>query len=288
MTLEFAGAALPLGPDDVAEIAGELQCDAAAVHALIEVEAAGSGFLPDKRPKILYEAHVFGRLTDHQWDKRFPNLSASNWDRSLYGAGGAHQYDRLGKAIALDRDAALRAASWGLPQILGTNFRAAGFAGVEGLVAAMQQGERSQLEILAAFLKSSRLERFLKAHRWFDFARGYNGPGQVNHYSLALQGAYAKWQAYPKPIPAVVSRATHPATWHGEDKLDERMTLQRGMTGPLIMELQRRLAELGYPVAQDGVFGKQTAGSIGAFQTANGLPRDRTAGPPTLKALNAA
>ena len=106
----------------------------AAIWAVCDIESAGGGFLPDTRPKILLEAHIFGGLTQHRWDATHPNVSSPSWDRSLYGAAGAHQYDRLAEAIALDRAAALESASWGMFQILGTNHAACGFPGVEDYV----------------------------------------------------------------------------------------------------------------------------------------------------------
>src|ERR1700720_679179 len=124
--MEFAGAATPLAASDVIALAVRLQCAPAAIWAVCDVESAGGGFLPDQRPKILYEAHIFGRLTDHQFDGTHPNISAPSWNRTLYGAPGAHQYDRLAEAIALDRGAALQSASWGMFQILGLNHRFVG------------------------------------------------------------------------------------------------------------------------------------------------------------------
>src|SRR5579872_1403571 len=128
--MDFTGAATPLGPDDIAAAAARMQCEPAVIWAVCDIESGGGGFLPDKRPKILFEAQIFGRLTGHQWDVIHPNISSSTWDRSLYGAAGAHQYDRLGEALALDPDAALQSASWGMFQILGFNFAECGFASV--------------------------------------------------------------------------------------------------------------------------------------------------------------
>ena len=61
--MEFTGTATPLGPRDVAAVAAQLQCEPAAIWAVCDIESAGGGILSDKRPKILFEAHVFGRLT---------------------------------------------------------------------------------------------------------------------------------------------------------------------------------------------------------------------------------
>ena len=80
--MDFTGAATPLGPDDIAAAAAGMQCEPAAIQAVCEIESAGGGFLPDKRPKILFEAQVFGRLTQHRWDPTHPNISSASWDRT--------------------------------------------------------------------------------------------------------------------------------------------------------------------------------------------------------------
>jgi hypothetical protein len=93
-TMEFTGAATPLGPQDIAAAAAQLHCEPTAIRAVCDIESAGGGFLPDTRPKILFEAHLFGNLTEHRWDATHPNISSPSWNRMLYGADGAHQYDR--------------------------------------------------------------------------------------------------------------------------------------------------------------------------------------------------
>jgi hypothetical protein len=191
--MDFAGAATPLGPDDVAATAAKLQCEPAAIWAVCDIESAGGGFLPDKRPKILFEAHIFGGLTQHRFDASHPNVSSQIWDRALYGAAGVHQYDRLAEAIELDRAAALQSASWGMFQILGMNFAACGFAAVEDYVAAMCDGEGVQLAAFAAFCRHAGLDRFLRARDWTQFALGYNGPGEAaNDYDAKLEAAYRR------------------------------------------------------------------------------------------------
>jgi hypothetical protein len=194
--VEFTGAATPLGPQDVAAVASELQCEPAAIWAVCDIESAGGGFLADKRPKILFEAHVFGRLTGHRWDATHPNISSPAWNRALYGADGAHQYDRLAEAISLDRAAALQAASWGMFQIMGMNFAACGYAEAESFVAAMCEGEGVQLAAFAAFCRHGGLDRALRAHDWTRFALGYNGAGEAeNDYDGKLAAAYRRRSA---------------------------------------------------------------------------------------------
>jgi hypothetical protein len=191
--MEFAGAATLLGAPDIAVAATQLQCEPAAIWAVCDIESAGGGFLPDKRPKLLFEAHLFGGLTRHRWDATHPNISSSAWDRSLYGADGAHQYDRLAEAITLDRVAALQSASWGMFQILGMNYAACGFAAVEDYVTAMCESEGAQLAAFAAFCRHGGLDRLLRAQDWAEFALRYNGPGEAeNDYAGKLAAAYQR------------------------------------------------------------------------------------------------
>lgn len=194
--MDFTGAATPLGPDDVVAAAASLQCEPAAIWAVCDIESAGGGFLPDGRPKILFEAHIFGRLTGHRWDGTHPNISAPSWNRALYGASAGHQYDRLAEAIGLDRESALQSASWGMFQILGMNYAACGVADVEQYVAAMCAGEGAQLAAFSAFCRHGRLDRFLRAQDWTGFALGYNGPGEAaNDYDAKLEAAYQRRSA---------------------------------------------------------------------------------------------
>jgi hypothetical protein len=177
--------------NDVAEIAQELRCEAAAVWAVCDVESRGSGFLPDGRPKILFEAHLFGRMTDHQYDRSHPNISSPVWNHSLYGAGGAHQYDRLHEAMSLDHTAALESASWGMFQILGSNYSACGFGSVDEFVKTMGESEKNQLDAFARFCHEAGLVRYLTSLDWLHFALGYNGRLEAqNDYHGKLKRAY--------------------------------------------------------------------------------------------------
>ena len=41
------------------------------------VETSGQGFLPNRRPQILFERHIFSTLTKRRFDASHPNISAS-------------------------------------------------------------------------------------------------------------------------------------------------------------------------------------------------------------------
>jgi hypothetical protein len=184
--------------EDFERAAKTLGCDVATVRAVAEVEAAGKGFLVDGRPQILYEAHIFHRLTNGAFagkvDRNGAALSVPKWDRTLYGKGGTHQHIRLEDAAQHDYDAAHKAASWGMFQILGSNHAAAGHETVQGFVDAMRSGAGAHLDAFVSFVQSKRLDEALRRHDWKTFARGYNGPAfAANEYDTKLENAWKKW-----------------------------------------------------------------------------------------------
>ena len=191
MPLAFSGPATPLDDAAIAEAAKKLGCEDGAVRAVIDVESRG-GFLPDGRPKILFERHYFSRLTNGKFNAGHSDISNPQWGG--YGAGGANQYDRLGRAIALNRDAALRSASWGLFQIMGDHCKSLGYADAEAFVAAMVSGEAAQLDAFVAFVKKNKLDDELIRHDWAGFARGYNGPSYADFaYDTKMANAYRRY-----------------------------------------------------------------------------------------------
>lgn len=184
-----------LTAEDLRRVAEVLDVDVATVSAVAEVESLGGGFLADGRPKILFEAHVFSRLTRHEHDATHPEISSREWDRSLYG-GGAKEHRRLQLAVSLDRIAALQSASWGMFQIMGFNYARCGFKDVQLFVNAMYRSEGDHLDAFAIFVISQRLDRALRERDWAAFARGYNGPAYaVNRYDARLAQAYARFSS---------------------------------------------------------------------------------------------
>ncbi len=189
--MEFQSAnSAPLTDADLVEAAKTLGCEVRAIKAVSSVEAPHGGFLPDGRPTILFESHAFHKATNGQYDASHPGISTSSWVHN-YGEGGAYQYDRLEEAIALNRTAALSSASWGRYQIMGSNFTDAGYDTVEAFVADMCVSEAYQLDAFVAFLQNTGTDKALVAKDWREFARRYNGPGQVEVYAARIAEAYA-------------------------------------------------------------------------------------------------
>jgi len=254
-TIPFQGAGLPLSSAGLAQTSGALGVAAPEVWTVLAVETPGCGFLPDRRPVIRFERHIFHRLTNGRYD----DGNISDPTPGGYGAGGAHQYERLSQAIALDRAAALQSASWGLGQIMGENSGLAGFADVEGMVAAMVNSEDQQLAAIAAFLTSTKLGGALQNHDWKAFARGYNGPNYaINHYDERLNAEYLKYST--GRLPDLLVRAA-----------------------------QLYLTYLGFsPGGVDGLPGAHTLAALAQFQQRQGLPASAAITDDTLTQLAAA
>ena len=269
---EFIGAAKRLTDADLQNAAAKLNCERAVIDAVCEVESGGSAFLNDGRPKILYEAHVFGRLTGGRWSRSHPNISAPSWDRSLYGSSGAHQYDRLHEAIELDRFAALQSASWGRFQILGLNYKAVGYDDVEDFVKDTCESEVNQLQAFLNFCEHNHLIAAMRSRDWEHFAYRYNGSGQVDHYARALSSAYARHASAPLPLGP------------GDDK---PRVLNLSSRGPEVQELQQLLIKAGNAgLKADGIFGQGTLEAVRQFQIDNGLVADGVVGARTWAMLN--
>jgi hypothetical protein len=169
----------------------QLGVTAPQLWAVLQVETGGCGFFPDRRPQILFEHRTFQKLTAGRFDREAPDLSNSGHN---YGAGGANQYLRLERAIALDRDAALKSTSWGIGQVMGYNAESVGFRNVQEMVTAMVASEDDQLRAMAGFIIHNRLQHALAANDFPSFARGYNGKDYAsNNYDTQLAAAQARF-----------------------------------------------------------------------------------------------
>ncbi|HEY5101772.1 MAG TPA: N-acetylmuramidase domain-containing protein [Steroidobacteraceae bacterium] len=196
--VELMGPGTPLSVDSITSVLHPTGLGQAELWSVLSVETSGCGYLPDRRPKILFERHVFSRLTGHRFDAQYSDISQPT--PGGYGASGAHQYQRLTIALELDAVAALQSASWGLGQIMGEHYRDAGYANVEDMVAAMVASEQCQLQAMLAFVSAQSLIAPLRAHDWCAFAHHYNGPNYAaNNYDGLLAQFYAHFAGGSTP-----------------------------------------------------------------------------------------
>ncbi|MFJ3413732.1 N-acetylmuramidase domain-containing protein [Pseudomonas protegens] len=202
--------ALLLKNADLVSAAQRLDLPLASVYAVNEVESNGKGFFANGKPAILFERHIMYRQLKtprHPGDdpaelKRHADELAAQYPAIINPApggyaGGPAEHQRLATARLIDDTAALESASWGAFQIMGFHWKRLGYASVQDFVAAMSASESRQFDAFVRFIETDpALHKALKARKWADFARQYNGPNyQRNLYDTKLQRAYERHSA---------------------------------------------------------------------------------------------
>ena len=194
--MDLVGTGRRLTSAELLAAANKLGVDVATLRAILQVETAGAGFDAKKRLKLLFEPHIFDRQLGPG-----PKRDEAVKRGLAYPKAGTRsypplskRYDQIAAAIAIDETAALNSASWGLPQIMGFNHRAAGFQSAKAMVASMLDGEGQQIEALANLLSDWKLSDALRNRDWRRFAAKYNGPNALNHgYDKKLRAAFEKY-----------------------------------------------------------------------------------------------
>lgn len=195
--MNFRGAAKRIDDVDLPTVGALIGVGEDEIHAVLDVESRGHGFDHAGRPIMLFEPHIFYRqLSGSRRDAAVRSgLAYPNWGQKPYPADS---YPRLVEAMKIDETAALKSASWGLGQVMGSNHTMAGYASVQDMVADFCADEETHLRGMIAFIKSVGLDRALRSHNWVAFARGYNGPGYAkNGYDVRLARRFAYWRQIP-------------------------------------------------------------------------------------------
>ncbi|GEP11438.1 N-acetylmuramidase family protein [Methylobacterium gnaphalii] len=217
----FVGAAIKMQDQDLPAAGHLVGVGEDEMHAIIDVESGGSGFDKLRRPKQLFEPHVFYRNLSGEKRTRAVSLGLA-YEKWKPGNYPTDSYPRLAQALAIDERAACLSASWGLTQILGENYAQSGFASPQDMVVAMAASEGAQLTATVMLIKAMGLAANLKAHEWKLVARGWNGPSYAkNAYDDKLAARFAHWKAIPdtpwspdqvvaQPIPAAPLPARDP------------------------------------------------------------------------------
>lgn len=192
----FKGSAIKMTIDDIHAVADTAGIDRAALRAVLQVETGGSGFDKSGRPKALFERHYFYKFIKDDPvlldQASAAGLAYPKWGERPYPKGSDAVYAEIEAAYEMRSEAALMATSWGLGQIMGSNFKMTGSASVEEMVRQAMESEVNQLHHMIGFIKSSGLIDKLKALDWAGFAKGYNGPAYAkNAYDTKLAGAYS-------------------------------------------------------------------------------------------------
>ena len=184
---------------DLQQAADRLGVPLASVMAINQVESRGEGFASNGRPVILFERHVMharlqaNGLSESEADSlavAFPSVV----NRTPGGyLGGTAEHQRLAAARMVHEDSALESASWGLFQIMGYHWQRLGYHDAQHFADTMALSEAAQLDAFVTFIETEpALHKALKARKWAEFARRYNGPAYAkNLYDVKLARAYA-------------------------------------------------------------------------------------------------
>jgi N-acetylmuramidase len=194
--VDLVGTGRRLTSAELLAAADKLGVDVATLRAILQVETAGAGFDAKKRLKLLFEPHIFYRQLGPgpKRNEAVKKGLAYAKARTRPYPPLSKRYDQIAAAIAIDETAAVNSASWGLPQIMGFNHRAAGFQSAKAMVTSMLEGEGQQLEAFTNLLSDWKLTDALRNRDWRRFALKYNGPNALKHgYDKSLRAAFEKY-----------------------------------------------------------------------------------------------
>lgn len=184
------------------------------VKAIIAVESAGRGHLPDGKAKILFEGHKFWRWLDkfnldpEKLQLGNEKIIYKNWTKEHY-LKGSLEYQRLEAAKKIHEKAAIYATSWGLFQILGENLddniKGRNYQDHREFEQKQHESEYYHLLDFLEFIKTKKVrgkaliqyvsEENPGNYDWETFAYGYNGSGyKVNQYDTKLRTAYLQFK----------------------------------------------------------------------------------------------
>jgi LysM repeat protein len=214
---------------DIEAAAKEIGCEAGLIYAIARQESAHSSFIKIGSrmvPAILYERHQFRNYTRPNkksvspYEASHPDICGAPYARArknkqrawvhiksgatmpeddVYGPSGAFQYQRLWRAYQLNSDAALMACSWGKFQIMGFNFKAAGFSDVKTFTRAMSRSDAEHIKAFLKFAKSKKvLLNGLQTKNFDKIAEGHNGENwrAINpEYASNIEKFYKEYNA---------------------------------------------------------------------------------------------
>jgi len=152
-----------ISTQDYIDLGREFGLSVRLIKTVVLVESSGKGFAPNGDILIQFEPHIFKKYTGVTIENKV-DVQSKEW--SAYK-----------EAKNVNWGAALLSTSWGLGQIMGFNFKAAGYDSVSAMVSEFGISEYYQLKGMLNFIKfNPTMFKALKEMDWATFARLYNGP----------------------------------------------------------------------------------------------------------------
>jgi hypothetical protein len=197
-------------------VASEAGSEVAAVLAVWHVESGGRTHTVN-RAIIRFENHLlyrrWGARNESTYRQYFRHGGhagepGKSWENHKFRENAAEPFrafhgsqDLEYRVLAVARrlageEAALQCISIGGPQIVVSNYRLIGYSTPGEMYRAFQAGERAHVLGFFDFCRHKSAPRagalllYLQNRQWDNFARYYNGPGQVSTYGGRIQNAY--------------------------------------------------------------------------------------------------
>ncbi len=182
----------------------EIKIDIATAIAVLAVESGGNGYGKSGKVLIRFENHLFnrffGKTNQDIYDEHFKYSPRQQWKSHLFRkkisdkwitfhGNQEKEWEVLTFARSLDNDAALRSASYGAPQILGTNFKRIGYKSVEEMLNNFEKNIRFHIFGLFDFF-NPKMIKHLQNNEFEGFAKYYNGRGQAKKYGKYIETHY--------------------------------------------------------------------------------------------------
>src|SRR5215213_3188774 len=161
----FRGRAERITDEQIARAAKSLPVKWSRLRGLMEVEASfrnpGDGFDKVGRPKMAFEPHYFFRALKIRKPAVLARATQVGLARSsappLSWYGQTPAYARLVDALEFEEVSALLSCSWGFGQVMGTNWKIAGFVSVEDMVRRCMDSEEAHLLAMCGYIRKTGL-----------------------------------------------------------------------------------------------------------------------------------
>jgi hypothetical protein len=188
---------------DYQRAALKLSCEVFVIMAVTQKEAGANGFYKSGvnkgKIKLKFEGHRFSYYSKRKFDKTHPTISYQSWTEKHWEEDA---YRRFNIAFKLDPQAAMKATSWGMFQIMGEHYAVCGYTSVDAFVSAMQKSEANQLDAFCTFVIKMGYAPYLQKLPSNpilyagSFALKYNGTGyKKNKYDTDIAALYLSFKS---------------------------------------------------------------------------------------------
>lgn len=168
--------------------------------SILKIESNSAAFRPDGELTMRFELHIFKQfyaIDDNRKAEFVKNFIIRGNNHYVYINGQEIEYHSQGKELealniakSLDESAALQSTSFGIPQIMGFNYRIGGFVNVLQLVDYLKADELNHYKIFIAYLEQRGIIQYIKSYDYNKIAELYNGKGNIPVYSKLIQNKY--------------------------------------------------------------------------------------------------